>query len=93
MRTDDIKGQNVSIYRRWRKTLLHTIAGIPKGVSCGRTWARTVEKHGFTKCENGPLGVERVGGGVIGLFESGKSFFSKTTEDEGKPFGRMKGLS
>ena len=32
-------------------------------------------------------------GGVIGLFESGKSIFSKTTEDEGKPFGRMKGLS
>ena len=31
--------------------------------------------------------------GVIGLFESGKLIFSKTTEDEGKPFGRMKGLS
>ena len=81
-----------SLCRRWRKTLLHTTSGILKGVSCGRTWSGTVRKHGFTKCENGPLGVERVGGGEIGPFESGKSISAETTEDEGKPFGRMKGL-
>ena len=50
-------------------------------------------KAWFHKVRKWVTGGRTGGGGVIGLFESGKSIFSKTTEDEGKPFGRMKGLS